>query len=45
MNKGLMPDRLHPNGDGYVLIGERFAAHSFGPQGKLLQRSAQASKL
>ena len=28
-----LPDGLHPDGDGYVRIGERFAAHAFGPQG------------
>jgi hypothetical protein len=26
-----LPDLLHPNGDGYVRIGERFAAAAFGP--------------
>jgi hypothetical protein len=28
-----LPDLLHPNGDGYVRIGERFAAAAFGPGG------------
>lgn len=28
-----LPDGLHPDGDGYVRIGERFAAHAFGAQG------------
>jgi hypothetical protein len=28
-----LPDRLHPNGDGYVRIGERFAAAAFGSDG------------
>jgi hypothetical protein len=28
-----LPDLLHPNGDGYVRIGERFAAAAFGPDG------------
>lgn len=30
---GDLPDGLHPNGDGYVRIGERFAAHAFAPGG------------
>lgn len=37
---GMMPDRLHPNGDGYELIGRRFAALAFGPEGKLLPGKA-----
>lgn len=28
-----LPDLLHPNGDGYVRIGERFAAAAFGAGG------------
>lgn len=28
-----LPDGLHPNGDGYVRMGERFAAHAFAPGG------------
>jgi hypothetical protein len=28
-----LPDALHPNGDGYVRMGERFAALAFGPDG------------
>jgi hypothetical protein len=28
-----LPDFLHPNGDGYLRIGERFAAAAFGPDG------------
>ena len=28
-----LPDGLHPDGDGYVRIGERFAAHAFGAGG------------
>lgn len=31
-----MPDGLHPNGDGYELIGKRFAALEFGAGGRLL---------
>src|SRR4051794_6279747 len=30
---GDLPDGLHPNGDGYLRIGERFAAHAFAPGG------------
>ncbi len=30
-----LPDGLHPDGDGYVRIGERFAAHAFAPGGPL----------
>ena len=30
---GDLPDGLHPNGDGYVRMGERFAAHAFAPGG------------
>lgn len=28
-----LPDGLHPNGDGYIRIGERFATAVFGPEG------------
>ncbi len=28
-----LPDGLHPDGDGYLRIGERFAAHAFAPGG------------
>jgi hypothetical protein len=28
-----LPDGLHPNADGYVRMGERFAAHAFAPGG------------
>ncbi len=28
-----LPDGLHPDGDGYLRIGERFAAHAFAPDG------------
>jgi lysophospholipase L1-like esterase len=30
---GDMPDDLHPNPAGYRRMGERFAAHAFGPDG------------
>jgi hypothetical protein len=30
---GDLPDGLHPNGDGYLRIGQRFAAHAFAPGG------------
>jgi hypothetical protein len=30
-----LPDALHPNGDGYVRMGERFAALAFSPEGPL----------
>jgi lysophospholipase L1-like esterase len=26
-----LPDGLHPNGDGYIRMGERFAALAFSP--------------
>jgi lysophospholipase L1-like esterase len=32
---GDLPDDLHPNAEGYVRIGERFAAHAFAPGGPL----------
>ena len=32
----MMPDLLHPNGDGYELLGQRFASKAFGPAGLLL---------
>jgi len=35
---GMMPDRLHPNGDGYEHMGRNFARISFGPQGTLFPR-------
>ena len=31
-----LPDGLHPNGDGYELIGQRFAKLAFGEAGLLL---------
>lgn len=36
MAAGLAPDRLHPNGDGYELMGRRFASLLFGADGALL---------
>jgi hypothetical protein len=30
---GDLPDGLHPNADGYLRMGERFAAHAFAPGG------------
>ncbi len=30
---GDLPDGLHPNGDGYIRMGERFAAHAFADGG------------
>jgi hypothetical protein len=36
---GDLPDLLHPNGDGYLRIGERFAAAAFGPDGPFATRS------
>jgi len=30
---GDLHDGLHPSGDGYLRMGERFAAHAFGPGG------------
>jgi hypothetical protein len=33
-----LPDGLHPNGDGYVRIGERFAAIAFAPVGALASK-------
>lgn len=36
MKAGLAPDSLHPNGDGYELMGQRFAKIAFGPKGHLL---------
>ena len=32
-DQGLMPDDLHPNGDGYELMGRRFAELAFATQG------------
>lgn len=32
---GDLPDDLHPNAEGYVRMGERFAAHAFAPGGPL----------
>lgn len=32
---GDLPDALHPNGDGYVRMGERFASLAFGARGPL----------
>lgn len=33
-----LPDGLHPNGDGYVRMGERFAAHAFADGGPFASR-------
>lgn len=35
-DQGMMPDLLHPNGDGYELMGQRFAKLAFGKDGLLL---------
>ena len=43
MAQGMAPDELHPNGDGYELMGRRFAPIAFGPQGKLLPGRATAA--
>jgi len=32
-DQNLMPDQLHPDGDGYELMGKRFAEHAFAPGG------------
>ena len=32
----LMPDLHHPNGEGYELLGRRFAQAAFGSEGLLL---------
>lgn len=32
----MMPDDLHPNGDGYERMGHRFAERLFGPKGVLM---------
>jgi hypothetical protein len=42
---GMMPDLLHPDGDGYELLGQRFAAKAFGPSGLLLPGRCAASSL
>lgn len=39
-----LPDLLHPNGDGYVRIGERFAAAAFGPGGPLELAPTEAAE-
>lgn len=38
-----LPDDLHPNGAGYVRIGERFAVLAFGPGGPLEPRTRLAN--
>eukprot|EP00747_Dinoflagellata_sp_TGD_P085464 gnl/TRDRNA2_/TRDRNA2_162898_c3_seq2.p1 gnl/TRDRNA2_/TRDRNA2_162898_c3~~gnl/TRDRNA2_/TRDRNA2_162898_c3_seq2.p1 ORF type:complete len:162 (-),score=20.74 gnl/TRDRNA2_/TRDRNA2_162898_c3_seq2:14-499(-) len=35
-----LPDGVHPNGDGYELMGRRFAHLEFGPAGRLLRDRA-----
>ena len=37
----MMPDLLHPNGDGYELLGQRFATRAFGPAGLLIPGRCQ----
>ena len=39
---GDLPDALHPNGDGYVRMGERFARLAFGPGVPLARQGAHA---
>ena len=36
MASGLMPDALHPNGEGYLRMAARFTRIAFGHGGKLL---------
>ena len=43
MEQGLMPDELHPCGEGYELMGQRFAQAAFGPDGKLLPGRVQGA--
>jgi hypothetical protein len=43
MDAGMAPDKLHPNGDGYELMGRRFADIGFGPSGVLLAGRAATS--
>ena len=31
-----LPDGLHPDGDGYITLGQRFARFEFGAGGRLL---------
>ena len=44
-NAGLMPDGLHPNADGYQMMGRRFAAMEFGPSGRLKKNHLTEEKL
>jgi len=41
----MLPDLLHPNGDGYEIMGWRFAQLEFGPAGRLLPGRVAADKL
>jgi hypothetical protein len=41
----MMPDLLHPDGDGYELLGQRFAAKAFGPAGDLMPGRCVAAAL
>ena len=42
---GDLPDALHPNGDGYVRMGERFAWLAFGPGVPLARQGARAESV
>eukprot|EP01051_Picozoa_sp_SAG22_P002587 SAG22_NODE_117_length_19289_cov_12.242574_7_plen_409_part_00 len=41
----MMPDLLHPNGELYELLGQRFAAKAFGPAGVLLPGRCSAASM
>eukprot|EP01052_Picozoa_sp_SAG31_P067752 SAG31_NODE_26550_length_440_cov_1.011730_1_plen_103_part_00 len=41
----MLPDDLHPDGDGYEVMGRRFAQYEFGPHGRLLPGRVGTGKL
>ena len=42
---GNLPDGLHPDGRGYVMMGQRFAEMEFGPTGRLIPGRVGGGKL
>jgi len=40
-----LPDGLHPNGDGYEILGTRFARYEIGPEGRLVAGRYAAESL
>ena len=44
-DRQMLPDDLHPDGDGYEVMGQRFAGFEFGPDGRLVPGRVGKGKL